>query len=143
MTASSSTAGPRNSRGDSLSRYPAGAPVGSEGTWAAQLLPRGERPAFFDFIVQNWSQYLAYVPDPPLGSGPFRFDMDAGPARLAGSRAGVQPLELSAQGSGAQGVGVRGGDDGQQNGLHNQGRKHKQEKVPAGEATDVGLGEEC
>jgi hypothetical protein len=97
--------GPRNSRGQHLSRYPAGLPVGSEGTWGQQLLPGpGGQPAFFDFIVQNWSQYLAYVPDPPLGSGPFRFDFDRGPERLATTSAvaGFHPDLAAFQGRGGR-----------------------------------------
>jgi feruloyl esterase len=80
-------AGPRNSAGQALVTYaPGGAPVGSEPSWAASLLPRGAAPAFFDFVVQNWSRHLAYEPD-PAGPGPWRFDFDRDPQRL---RATVQ-----------------------------------------------------
>jgi feruloyl esterase len=76
-------AGPRTSRGVPLApEYPGGAPVGSEFTWAAQLLPAGDRPAPFDFVVQNWSRYLAYEPD-PVTPGRLGFDFDRDPARLA------------------------------------------------------------
>jgi feruloyl esterase len=74
-------AGPRTSTGQPLSLYPGGAPVGSEASWAQMLLPADGRPAYFAFIVQNWSRHLAYVPDPP-GPGPFVFDFDRDPARL-------------------------------------------------------------
>jgi feruloyl esterase len=72
--------GPVNSRGQRLA--PFGAAVGSEFTWAAQLLSVDGKPPLFRFIGQNWAQYHAYEPDPPLNSGPFVFDFDRDPARL-------------------------------------------------------------
>jgi feruloyl esterase len=81
-------AGPRTSAGESLSLYPGGAPVGSEPTWAQMLLPADGRPAWFAFVVQNWSRYLAYAPD-PAGPGPFGFDFDRDPARLRATAAVV------------------------------------------------------
>lgn len=73
-------AGPVNDRGQRLA--PFGAAVGSEFSWAAQLLSVDGKPPFFRYIGQNWSQYHAYAPDPPLNSGPFVFDFDRDPARL-------------------------------------------------------------
>lgn len=80
-------AGPRTSTGQPLSLYPAGAPVGSEFTWAKALLPASDAPAYFSFIVQNWSRYLAYEPDPPAGPGPIAFDFDRDPKRLRATTA--------------------------------------------------------
>lgn len=72
--------GPMNGRGQRLA--PFGAAVGSEFAWAQQLLGVDGKPPYFRFIGQNWSQYHAYEPDPPLNSGPFVFDFDRDPARL-------------------------------------------------------------
>lgn len=73
-----------------------GAPVGSESTWAKSLLaPPGERP-FFRFIVENWSRYLAWDPDPPFPpsvpdaiAGPKLppVDFDAGPGQFSATAA--------------------------------------------------------
>lgn len=61
-----------------------GAPVGSEFTWAQSLLaPPGKAP-FFQFIVDNWSRYLAYVPDP---AEPPNLDFGAGPGQFAATAA--------------------------------------------------------
>jgi feruloyl esterase len=79
-------AGPRTSTGAPLSLYPAGAPVGSESTWARALLPTDGGPAYFAFIVQNWSRYLAYQPD-PSGTGSIPFDFDRDPQRLRATTA--------------------------------------------------------
>jgi len=78
---------------DGRRMYPGGAPIGSEFTWGDQLLSRDDRPPFFHSVTQNWSQFLAYEPDPPLGSGPFGFDFDRDPARIAASveRVGFTP----------------------------------------------------
>jgi feruloyl esterase len=75
--------GPRTSDGDQL--YPSGPAPGSEFTWAKQLLGKDGGPSFFYSVAQNWSQYLAYEPDPPLDSGPFAFAFDSGPQRMAAS----------------------------------------------------------
>jgi feruloyl esterase len=60
-----------------------GAVAGSELTWEDKLVGREGKPSFFHFVTQNWSQYLAYQPDPPLGSGPFTFDFVKDPPRLS------------------------------------------------------------
>jgi feruloyl esterase len=73
--------GAMNSQGQRL--YPFGAAIGSEFTWAQRLLGQDGKPPYFRFIGQNWSQYHAYDPDPPLNSGPFAFDFDRDPARVA------------------------------------------------------------
>ncbi|MEO8444820.1 MAG: tannase/feruloyl esterase family alpha/beta hydrolase [Gammaproteobacteria bacterium] len=82
-------AGPRTSAGKAWSS--GGAPVGSEFTWASSLLAAGGKPAYFQAIVQNWLQYLAYDPDPPLpqaGTTTHRtVDFDAGPAQFAATDA--------------------------------------------------------
>ncbi len=87
-------AGPRTSKGKAWSS--GGSPPGSEFTWAQSMLaPPGKKP-FFQFIVENWSQYLAYVPDPPVsgsslpGAGGPRVpdvDFDAGPGQFAATAA--------------------------------------------------------
>ncbi len=85
--------GPRTGKGQPWSS--GGAPVGSEFTWAKSLLaPPGKLP-FFQFIVQNWSRYLAYEPDPPVSPSPPgasdntlpALNFDAGPAQFAASAA--------------------------------------------------------
>lgn len=70
-----------NGRGERL--YPFGATVGSESGWEDKLIGRDGRPSVFHAVTQTWSQYLAYDPDPPQDSGPFTFDFDRDPARLA------------------------------------------------------------
>jgi len=86
-------AGPRTTAGKPWSS--GGSPPGSEFTWAKALLaPPGQKP-FFQFIVENWSQYLAWVPDPPVASSslpaaatrlpPVNFD--AGPAQFSATAA--------------------------------------------------------
>jgi len=87
-------AGPRASSGKAWSS--GGSPKGSEFTWHKSLLaPPGKRP-FFQFIVENWSQYLAWVPDPPVPSsslpveGGLRLpavNFDDGPAQFAATAA--------------------------------------------------------
>lgn len=73
--------GPRTSTGKPWSS--GGSPVGSEFMWEKLLLaPPGELP-YFQFIVQNWSRYLAWVPDPPGSSPPPAVDFDAGPGQFA------------------------------------------------------------
>ncbi|MEO8223170.1 MAG: tannase/feruloyl esterase family alpha/beta hydrolase [Gammaproteobacteria bacterium] len=82
-------AGPSTSTGKAWSS--GGAPVGSEFTWANSLLAPPGKPAYFPAIVQNWLQYLAYDPDPPLpGAGAAAgtvtvrtVDFDAGPGQFA------------------------------------------------------------
>jgi len=86
--------GPRTSEGQAWSS--GGAPVGSEFTWEKSLLaPPGKLP-FFQFIVRNWTQYLAFAPDPPVPSGPGAaaaggglpaVNFDAGPAQFAATTA--------------------------------------------------------
>jgi feruloyl esterase len=69
--------GPRTSAGKAWSS--GGSPVGSEFMWEKFLLaPPGKVP-YFQFIVQNWSQYLAWVPDPPVPSS----SVQANPATAA------------------------------------------------------------
>jgi feruloyl esterase len=87
-------AGPRTAAGKPWSS--GGAAVGSEFTWARSLLaPPGKTP-FFQFIVENWSRYLAFEPDPPLPAslppgeaGPRLppIDFDAGPAQFRATAA--------------------------------------------------------
>ena len=60
---------------------------GSELSWEDKLIGRDGKPSFFRFATQNWSQYLAYQPDPPPGAGPFSFDFEKDPPRLAASAA--------------------------------------------------------
>jgi pimeloyl-ACP methyl ester carboxylesterase len=70
----------------------AGAPVGSEFSWAASLLaPEGKTP-FFQFIVQNWLHYLAFEPDPPeamAGQAPLVLNFAAGKTQFAATNAVV------------------------------------------------------
>jgi feruloyl esterase len=61
----------------------AGAAVGSEFTWEDKLIGHEGKPSFFHFVTQNWSQYLAYQPDPPPSAAPFTFDFEKDPPRLA------------------------------------------------------------
>jgi len=74
-------AGPPFARSPDLPQ--AGAPPGSESSWAGALLAPPGKPAFFAFIVDNWSRYLAYDPDPPEGGPVPAFDFDTGPRRIA------------------------------------------------------------
>lgn len=93
--------GPADSAGRRLA--PFGAAPGSEFTWARQLLGKDGKPPFFYSIGQNWMQYHAFEPDPPLGSGPLVFDFDKDPARLTAglARVGYQPeLEAFAESDG-------------------------------------------
>lgn len=60
-----------------------GAVPGSELSWEEKLLGRDGKPSLFRSVTQNWSQYLAYEPDPLPGAGPFAFDFEKDPARLA------------------------------------------------------------
>ncbi|MBL8200382.1 MAG: tannase/feruloyl esterase family alpha/beta hydrolase [Chromatiales bacterium] len=77
--------GPRTSAGKTWSS--GGSPVGSEFTWEKSLLaPPGKQP-FFQFIVENWSRYLAYEPDPPMSSPLPVVDFDAGPGQFAATAA--------------------------------------------------------
>ncbi|MEO7386894.1 MAG: tannase/feruloyl esterase family alpha/beta hydrolase, partial [Gammaproteobacteria bacterium] len=86
--------GPRTNAGKAWSS--GGSPLGSEFTWENSLLaPAGKQP-FFSSIVQNWSQYLAYVPDPPVASSsltaasnehPIGVNFDAGPRQFAATAA--------------------------------------------------------
>jgi len=78
--------GPRTGKGVAWSS--GGSPLGSEFTWEKSLLaPPGKKP-FFQFIVENWSRYLAYVPDPPVPAPPPPpVDFDAGPAQFAATAA--------------------------------------------------------
>lgn len=88
-------AGPRTRSGTGWSS--GGSPRGSEFTWEKSMLaPAGKKP-FFQFIVENWSQYLAYVPDPPVPSSSIArstdqqlpdVNFDFGPGQFA-STAGV------------------------------------------------------
>ena len=83
-------AGPRDSQGRPWSS--GGSPVGSEFMWEKLLLaqptptPLGKMP-YFEFIVRNWSQYLAYQPDPPVpavsAEPPPAFNFDTGRQQLA------------------------------------------------------------
>ena len=84
-------AGPRTSSGQAWSS--GGSPVGSELTWEKSLLaPTGKIP-FFQFVVDNWSRYLAFEPDLPVppatASGPHlsAVNFDAGPAQFAATTA--------------------------------------------------------
>ncbi len=84
-------AGPRTSSGQAWSS--GGSPVGSEFTWEKSLLaPPGKMP-FFQFVVDNWSRYLAFEPDLPVppatASGPHlsAVNFDAGPAQFAATTA--------------------------------------------------------
>ncbi len=75
-------AGPRDRNGKAWSS--GGSPVGSEFTWAQSLLaPPGKVP-LFQFIVDNWSRYLAFEPDLPQ---PPAVNFDAGPAQFAATTA--------------------------------------------------------
>lgn len=88
-------AGPRSASGKNWSS--GGAPLGSESSWAAALLAPPEKPgkdtageskpAFFSFIEQNWLQYLAFEPDPPLvqenETAPLAVNFEAGPTQFA------------------------------------------------------------
>ena len=86
--------GPRTSTGTAWSS--GGSPVGSEFMWEKFLLaPPGKVP-YFQFIVQNWSRYLAWVPDPPVPSSSPQgnpasalppVDFDAGPGQFAATAA--------------------------------------------------------
>lgn len=86
--------GPRTSTGKAWSS--GGSPVGSEFMWEKFLLaPPGKVP-YFQFIVQNWSRYLAWVPDPPVPSSSREGDpasalpavnFDAGPGQFAATAA--------------------------------------------------------
>lgn len=86
--------GPRTSAGKAWSS--GGSPVGSEFMWEKFLLaPPGKVP-YFQFIVQNWSQYLAWVPDPPVPSSSLQgnpasalpaVNFDAGPGQFGGTAA--------------------------------------------------------
>jgi feruloyl esterase len=94
-------AGPTDGAGRRLA--PFGAAPGSEFTWARQLLGKDGKPSFFHSIGQNWMQYHAFEPDPPLGSGPLVFDFDKDPPRLAAglARVGYRPdLEAFAESDG-------------------------------------------
>ena len=83
-------AGPRDRKGRPWSS--GGSPVGSEFMWEKLLLaqptptPLGKMP-YFEFIVRNWSQYLAYQPDPPVpavsAEPPPAFNFDTGRQQLA------------------------------------------------------------
>jgi len=78
-------AGPRTTKGVAWSS--GGAPPGSEFTWHEGLLaPAGGKP-YFQFIVENWSQYLAYAPDPPVGSPPPDINFEAGPGQFSATAA--------------------------------------------------------
>ena len=87
-------AGPRTSSGQAWSS--GGSPVGSEFTWEKSLLaPPGKIP-FFQFVVDNWSRYLAFEPDLPVSPaapatapGPHlsAVNFDAGPAQFAATAA--------------------------------------------------------
>ncbi len=87
-------AGPRTSKGDVWSS--GGSPVGSEFAWEKQLFaPPGKVP-LFQFVVRNWSQYLAFQPDPPVpssalaseaGKGLPGVDFDAGLAQFSATAA--------------------------------------------------------
>ncbi|MEQ1800757.1 MAG: tannase/feruloyl esterase family alpha/beta hydrolase [Gammaproteobacteria bacterium] len=84
--------GPRTGKGKAWSS--GGSPLGSEFTWEKALLaPPGKKP-FFQFIVENWSQYLAWVPDPPVASSSLpAVNFDAGPSQFAATAgvAGYRP----------------------------------------------------
>ena len=86
--------GPRTSKGDAWSS--GGSPVGSEFAWEKQLLAPAGKVPFFQVIVRNWSQYLAFQPDPPVpssalasevGKGLPGVDFDAGPAQFSATAA--------------------------------------------------------
>ena len=73
--------------------WPAGgSPLGSEFTWAKSLLAPPGREPFFQFIVENWSRYLAYVPDPPVPST----SLPAGAARLPAVNFAAGPGQFAA-----------------------------------------------
>jgi feruloyl esterase len=86
-------AGPRTSKGEAWSS--GGSPVGSEFAWEKQLLAPAGKVPFFQLIVRNWSQYLAFQPDPPVpssvlaeaGQGLPGVDFDAGPAQFSATAA--------------------------------------------------------
>ena len=87
-------AGPRTSKGEAWSV--GGSPVGSEFAWEKQLLAPAGKVPLFQFVVHNWSQYLAFQPDPPVpssalasevGKGLPVVDFDAGPAQFSATAA--------------------------------------------------------
>ncbi|MDP2326178.1 MAG: DUF6351 family protein [Gammaproteobacteria bacterium] len=78
--------GPRTRNGNAWSS--GGSPVGSEFTWEKSMLASSGTVSFFQFIVQNWSMYLAFQPDPVLADdAPSALDFDAGPEQFAATNA--------------------------------------------------------
>ena len=87
-------AGPRTSKGQAWSS--GGSPVGSEFTWEKSLLAPAGKVPFFQFVVGNWSRYLAFEPDLPAPVTPLTgaggpqlpaVNFDAGPAQFAATTA--------------------------------------------------------
>ena len=83
--------GPRTRSGRKWSS--GGAPRGGEFAWERVMLATPGQPSLFEYVVQSWLQYLAFVPDPPLppsSSAAPRLpaiDFDAGPAQFADTAA--------------------------------------------------------
>jgi len=87
-------AGPRTSSGQAWSS--GGSPVGSEFTWEKSLLAAPGKIPFFQFVVDNWSRYLAFEPDLPVRPTPSAttpgphwsaVNFDAGPTQFAATTA--------------------------------------------------------